>query len=347
MASKLVRRLHAAFLVVGLGLLILLFSELDADAVADRLLEVGWLFAPAFAAYVLGLALTTMAWSETLEDGQVGFGSLFAYLWAGHAVNQVTPTATFGEVLKGSLLAGKVDSEEMVASLVIHNFLTFAVTSLFTMTGPLVALVVLDLPAGVLWGLAGAASVIGLALLIFYLLVRRGLAGRVAALLNWLPFVKLADPEKFEARAAEIDRRVRSFRKREPGSFLRAILYLLSVRLLQVLELWCYLLALLPDRSAAWLLVLALVSQTAMRLVAWATSFVPFQIGTQEGGQTLFYELLGLNPLTGFALALLRRIRRVLGISIGWIIALVLHVRRRRREERERALREAPDTPDQ
>jgi len=62
----------------------------------------------------------------------------------------------------------------------------------------------------------------------------------------------------------------------------------------------------------------ALVVASFASLVVNALIFVPFEIGTREGGSYLIFHLLGIDPALGLAAALLTRIREITWIAIGW-----------------------------
>ncbi len=322
MASRLTKYLNLTFLIIGVGLLVGLLFKMDTEVVGARLVQVGWFFPPAFASYVLGLFLTASAWRCIVDPAasRATYRDFLAALWAGHAVNQVTPTASLGEVFKGTILKGKVDGEELVASLITFNFMSTFVVQIFTILGPVVVLFAVDLSSEVILTLFGAAFIMFIPVGLLALLLRWGVASKVVGLLQRLPLVKFKDPDALLAKARSIDERIRRFRKCRPKKFLGAVFCLFLVRLCQVAELWFILMGLLPDESAGFLLMLALLTQTATQLIAWVMTFVPGQVGVAEGGSALLFQWLGMDPLTGFSMEIMRRIRKLLGISIGLVI---------------------------
>jgi len=324
MTSRVVKTLNLIFLIFGIGLLVVLVVHLDFEQVGARLLDVGFYFPVAFLCYTLSNMSTTAAWREIIDpsSSNARYRDLLAAFWAGHAMNALTPGASLGEVLKGSIIQGKVHGEEIVASLVTLNFLNTLVIQIFTLAGPFVCLLLIDLPVDVMLVLFGVAVLFFVPVAIVYIMLRLGIAQRLVGLLARLPLVRLNDPESLLKRARSVDRRIREFRVTRPRDFARATLWLFLVRLLQVLEVWIILVALLPDHSLTWLLLLSVLTQTATQLLAWAMTFVPGQMGVAEGGAALLFKLLGLNPLTGLSMELVRRIRKILGIAIGLLIGI-------------------------
>jgi len=334
--SRGLRKLNLAFLLLGLALLGVLLVQLDAQEVLLRFRQVGWLFGLAFGAYLATLVFSTLAWAEVIhpESSDARFPELFASFWAGHALNGLTP-AGFGEVLRGTMVARLVDSEEIVASLVLYTYLTTVAVVAFVVVGPLLCLLLLDLPGPVVWSLFGITLAVCAGLVLVRAALLRGMTEPLAALVSKLPGVEIHDPRRFEERAADVDRRIRVFRRDRPGAFRRAIALVFVVRVFQLLELWILMLALLPDRPAGWIFLVALLTRSASQIVSWSMAFVPGRIGVLEGGTTLLFDLLRLDPVVGLSVELLRRLRKVLGIVMGLVVGWFAELTARRKERGE------------
>lgn len=326
MSRKIRHAINGVLLAFGLVLLVLLIGRLDPAVVFERLASAGWYFPVAFLAYVLGLMATTAAWRELIDPARsrAGFGRLLMAFWAGHAVNSITPTGSIGEVLKGNIMANRIDGDELIASLITFNFMSTLSVQMLTLAGPILAISLLSLPARVVGFLLGCALAFFIPVAALYILLRLGAAKRFVALLAKVPFVKIKDPDKLIARAKLIDQSVLACRKERPQRFRTAAGWLVVARLLQPIELWILLIPLLPDRDVGWLLVFALLIQTASQLVAWAMTFVPGQFGVAEGATAVLFGWLGLVPLVGLSMELLRRIRKIIGVAVGLAIGLAL-----------------------
>ena len=318
------RILNLLFLLTGVGLLIGMLVNLDTEQVLSRMLQAGWFFLAGFSCYVASLLVSAYAWMRMVDRSRfkVSYGKFLSAFWAGHAINQLTPTASLGEVVKGSILKNVISSEELVASIIIFNFASTLVSQGVTLIGPLVCLAFLDLPAQVIGGLFVIALLMGIPIFLLFLLLRWGVAGKAMHLLIKIPLVRIKNPEAVLEKARGIDRRIREFAGRQPGDLTVALCCIFLVRLLSVAEIWLLLLGLVPEQSAGFLLMMALLSQTSSQLITWAATFVPGQIGIMEGGGALLYKLLGLDPVIGFSMELLRRVRRLLGIGLGLLIGL-------------------------
>ncbi len=333
MSRRRIPSLNLVFLVLGIALFVLLILKLDPHEVGQQLKRAGWALVPAFIAYTLNLCASTMAWREAIQPGAHGrripFGPLLAAFWAGHAINGVG-IGGIGEVFKGTLLARRIPAEESVAALVIYNYMNGMVTIAFAVIAPAIALFAFDLPRDVVAGVFGLALLFLLGILLLRTMLRRGMVGRLMRSMKRLPFMRQIDAEKLEERGRVIDERFAEFRARRPASFRRIVAWFAVSRLMQVAETWVMIYAFLPDRDPWWLLAVALVSRSLTHLVAWATAFVPARVGTAEGGTAALFELLGIGANVGLSFAILRRIRRLLGIAVGFIILGGMTLKERR-----------------
>jgi len=323
------RFFNLIFMLVGLVVLVVLLVRLDTEEVADRMIQVGWFFVVAFACYVVGLLISVFAWRRLIDPEAIhaGYGPFLATFWAGHAINQLTPTASMGEVLKGTILKGRVEGEQLVVSIILFSFLSTLIGAFFMLIGPIVCLVMLDLPMPVVLGLFGAALVAFVPVGLQFFLLRWGVASKVIWLLSRLPLIKLKNPEKLLDRARNVDKRIRTFASQRPGDLVMVSALLLATKILQTIEVCFILWPLLPGVDLGFLAAIALLIQTATQLIIWALTFVPGQVGVQEGGTALLFQWLGFDPLIGFSMELVRRVRRLLGVSIGVAIGSWLGIR--------------------
>lgn len=324
------RVFNAVVLSLGVALFVWLLLAMDTAEIGALLARAGWSLAIAFPLYVLNLACSTAAWRACLRP-PVPFLPLLGAFWGGHAINGLGITA-MGEVVKGTLLARHAEGEEIVASLVLYGYLNAIVAVAFSVLGPAVCLLWLDVPSDVVAAIFGAAAGFGLLVGAFGVALRRGLLGKLVGVGARLRIVKPERVERMRERAAMVDERVRGFRRERPGAYLRALALSSAARLLQVLEVCVLLAALMPERDLAFVALLGLFAHSAAQLLSWALAFVPGRVGVAEGGTALVFELLALRPELGLSLAILRRVRRTAGIAIGLVIALVVESRSRRAE---------------
>lgn len=333
--------LNLAFLALGAGLLVFLLVRFDTDELLIRLRTAGWWMLPAFLAYLASLVGSTFAWRETIDPrhSDASYGQLLGAFWAGHALSAATPGGALGEFFKGSILAKSIEPRELFASLVLFGFVNSVVAIVVAFLAAVLGWVALALPTGLALVLVGGSIVMGVGLLLLYGVLRKGAAGGMVGLLMKLPFFDAAKLEAVRARACNVDRRILVFRRRRPEAYRACLVWSFVLRVAQVLEGYFLLRAVLPGESLGWTLAFAFVLQSATQIVLWVAAFVPSQLGVSEGATALLFSATGLDPLLGFSVEILRRLRRVLGIAIGLVIGAYMSVRFRRRAPR-RPLRE-------
>ena len=326
------RIFNLVMVTLGLGLFVGLLIEMDTAAIGEQLAHAGWTLAPAFALYVLNLMASVMGWRETVQPGPNGerppFGPMLRAFWAGHGINGVGIGGA-GEITKANILARTVRGEETVASLVIFGFINLTTTIVTTVIGAGVCVLWLDLPHAVVRTIFASATVFAGVMLAVRFILRRGLAGRVVGLVSRLPFVRIRNLDRVQQKAALVDERIRDYRSNRPASFRRVVAWCVTARTFRILEFAVLLYGFLPEREATFLLLFALLTQTVMQLLTWSAAFVPGKVGVLEGGAALLFELVGLGPELGMSVAILRRVRRLIGIAIGLGIAAAAEARPR------------------
>jgi len=314
-----VQTLHAFFLGLGLLLFIVLLARLGAQGILQRLARIGWMFVPAFLAYVSSQFLSTMTWMSCVPSGssRASYWDLLQVFWAGHALNAVTPGGGMGEALKVSLLRGKVGGRPLVASLILYNVINTTSVAAASVIGAVLCVVWLDAPLVATVSLLIGALAVALGVLVLLWLVRRGTLSKALGLIQRLPFVSFRDPQAIADHATDIDGLMCKFFHERPHDVLRAMLFASGARLAQVVEMWCLLYPLVTEGNV---FLIAVLAHTTSTLTSWATAFVPGQVGTLEGGNAAVFQLAGLDPVLGVTAIIARRLRTALGVGIGLLL---------------------------
>jgi len=329
--------LNTILFFLGIALFSLLLVRLDMKEVGERLSAVGWFFLGSCGFHFIALAASSAAWKNIIhqDNSTARFRDIFGALWFGHAINYITPTATLGEVFRGTVLKDKVKSEELVASIISFNFFNTVTMQLFALIGPILCLFILALPNGIVSSILIVASLSFIPTIAIFIFLRLGAISRLAKLIGKIPFIK-----KYEAtvtsKAGDIDKAINKFTAR-PGDFWKAISWMFVARIVQPLEVWMLLSIFLPDIGWWDLLAISFLTQTFSQLQSWVINVVPGQMGFAEGGITLLFNMLKLEPLAGFAMELIRRLRMVVTVAIGLIIGFFLL-----RAQKNNASKESP-----
>jgi len=316
------RVLQWACLALGFGLLLVMLFRMEPAQVLERLEQSGTAFFVVLGVHLVSVVFMALGWRfAMITDKRLPFGEVLRAYWSGHAINGLTPVRSLGDVLAGSILRGRklLGGEEGVASLVALNFVAALATVGFLLLGPLVCLATgfrTEVNRSLLfWSAVSLAPMVG-----FYLLLRLGLAARIVRLVGRIPALRPADLESWVARGETVDKQVSVFLNRAPARFTLSLLCWTAVRVLQALEVWILMLVLLPDQGASASLLLAISVQTGGLLVCGLLSFVPGQIGVAEGGSAFLFGWLGLAPVAGFSMELIRRVCKLVGIAVGLVL---------------------------
>ncbi len=308
------KRWSALGLLVGLAAVAALVAWQGLDAVASALASLGWGVLVLPLAFLPHLALAAYSWGLLFPAGQApGLGRFVRATWIGLSVDTLLPLASIsGEVAKvHALMQTGTAGVDAGASVLADK--TVQAISL------------------VLWGLVGAALLVGLeaggelvgAVLVAAALLAAGIAGFVA--------VQMAGTFAFLARllgtargpgrwanlvgnAEALDAAIRATYRR-PGRFAAACLVQLLARVALTAEVW--LAALLIGHGISLWEALLLKSLTgALRGLVFV---VPGAWGIQEGGYIVRGALIGLSPELMLAVSLATRARE-LAVSLPGLL---------------------------
>ena len=307
------RALHLALVAAGAVLLVTLVRTIGLDRLAAELRRFGTGFVVVVAFELALDACNTLGWQRTLAPATVGFWRLYWIRQAGTAVNQLTPTATFGgEVVKAMLLRPRVDTGNAAASIVAAK-LSFAMAqTLLVLCGLAAVLPRLrgapSLRAGVL--LAAAATCVGVGG--FFLLQRRGALSRTLDALTYLG-IRSERLQRLRIRAADIDTRLAALHRERRGAFGVSVAWHFVAQLVGTLQLF-YILHVLGVQAG---IVTCFAIEAFALVIDSALFFVPGRVGVQEGSRVLVFTALGMSAATGLAVAVIVRVNQLAVAALG------------------------------
>ncbi len=312
------RRGHTLTVLAALGGLVLFgyaVRRAGVKEIVDGIRMVGWGLLP-----ILGLAgarflLRASAWRLCMPpDNRLSIGQAFSAFLAGDAIGNVTPLGMVAsEPTKVFLTRHRLATRESVASLATDNLLY--ASSVAAMVGLGVVVALLTIPLSVAWRdgaiAALAAGVVG-AFIMFRLLQgtwREESGARPA----------------WRETLAGLRRSVLAFSTDQPGRLAQVFLLDLSFHVLAVLEIFLTLRWLLGDRSPT--LEQAIVFEALNRVVIVVFKFVPFRVGIDEALSGGVAPIVGVDPVTGVTLAVVRKVRNLVwtGVGLAFIAAHPAH----------------------
>jgi hypothetical protein len=299
--------LRLVLIAAGVAAIVLMLQHTGWSVIARSFQQVG------LGAFAL---VTLFGFSEHFLDtcalhiamlGRISLGGTLVSNSTGALVNTFVPLEA-GEVVKGALLRQRSTHPQVLAGLVIWNYV-------WKIAKPC-ALVVFFL-AGVALGnvypreLRWPVLVGVLASFIPYFLLRMLLRQRPAERLTRL----LARVPRLQPKlggwvegAIRLDREVRQFWGEHSGAYVKVFLLVLAARLLGIatLVVFAHRLGLPSDPGS-----LAFLYATSM-VTEYVTMLLPARLGVGEGSAFLLFQVMRLDPASGLVMAVLGRIRAVL-----------------------------------
>ncbi len=331
--------------LVSLGFLLLgyLVGQLGFDAVLHHIEEIKWAFPLILIPSCVWHLSNTIAWSFAFPPDafRPRFPALFMAKLAGEAVNQLTPLANLGgEPLKAHLLRHHTPGARGMASVVIDKTSQLIVGLAFTMVGlgllfhyqGTSQIFSAQYLAGFVFLLAGSA--LGL-----WLFIRR--QDRLfTSLLTFLRSVGLRVDliERNMARAERIDTNIGQFYHEHKSRFGKVLFFQSVGWFMGTCETFI-ILHVLGANIDFWVCFLLVSLGSVINSLFF---FMPSSIGVMEGGQVFLFASLGLDPALGLSLGLIKRMRRILWITIGWLF--LSHLSHRTVQRKTAAAALAPST---
>jgi len=309
-------------LLPGLGLLFLgyLIGHLGPKEILHNFALIKWSFP-----LVLGLAFSwhvtnTIAWSFAFPPDafRPPLRTLFMAKLAGEAVNQLTPLANLGgEPLKAYLLKNQSPASRGLASVVVNKMAQFITGLFFTFAGLSLIILHWDLPRAVPLPIqVGMGILFTVAALLIFALYRKH-KRLFSTILNVLRRLSIPTGfiERRMAKAVQIDDNIGRFYRDHTSRFFLVMLFHSMGWMLGACETFVILSALQSsiDFDVAFLITSLTVIINSLFF------FMPSNIGVMEGGQVFLLLTLGLSPALGLSLGIVKRMRKIFWITIGWL----------------------------
>ncbi|MES1259898.1 MAG: lysylphosphatidylglycerol synthase transmembrane domain-containing protein [Gemmatimonadota bacterium] len=312
-----------AFLL-GAVVLTLLIRHSGPALVWQTLRESAWVLGPVIILWGLVYACNARAWQLLMPNRPPEFTFWRAFLLtiAGFAMNYSIPALSVGgEPLKIAGAAQWVGRRRAVGSAVGFRFLQSIAHILILLVAMIPAAILLP-HTPLVYGALGLTSLL-IALAAWFLLSqhRDGIFERGVAFLSRLgPLRRLATKlESNRPLLQELDVELTAIHN-APGQFKWALGMELTGRVLSTMEyaLIFYGLGLGADVMRAF--VVANLATLFTNLLF----FMPFEMGSKEGGAFVVFAWLGMDPKLGTSAALLSRVRELAWMALGLGAILLL-----------------------
>jgi len=307
----------ARMLLSGAGLLLLglLVLKIGAGTVLAHIVSFGPWFLVIVGLGFLWLFLQACAWHliQSTHFRTVPLGRLFRVKIISDSLNTILPSANVGgDAARPFLIRRLAPLKEAIPGVLVDKTAEAFAAACFLVTGFLLSLLLLRLPA---WMNAAAAIALGLTvagIAVFVVLQLKGslwILGRAAKVFPRLRgFIR-----RREDHLRDLDRNLRVvYVSLGPRTAAAAALHYAS-RLLGVVEV-CVILRVLGAHASA---LQALFISTGVTIINTAFFVVPGQFGVMESAHVLVLQSLGFGAALGLSLGIIRRIRKLITTAVG------------------------------
>jgi uncharacterized protein (TIRG00374 family) len=312
------RRTQLVLFLVGTALFVVLLQHVGLARLLQNVRQTGWMFAPIVALYAAVYACNALALWLVMADqpGRPPFGRTYAVLVTGNALNSVTPFVQLGgEPFKVGAFAPWVGPRRATGSVLTYYMLDALSNMLTWLVAVVTVLLLFRPPAPVALGLSATAAAILLLLLFVFSRHRAGIFGLALTVLGRLPLLDRVARvlERRRATLMQLDEQIAGFYHRSPGRFFVALGIDFAGRTIGMVEY--YLIALSVGLHIGFLQ--AFVMGSFLTLGLNLLFFVPFDLGSREGGMFLIFGILGLPSELGMYAGIVTRLRWAVWIAIG------------------------------
>jgi uncharacterized protein (TIRG00374 family) len=317
------KRIKYIVLVVGLSVFSYMVCDYGFRNILTNLLDVGWWFVPIVLVWGAVYLCNAQAWFVILREyyPALRFWNIYKLTVTAFALNYITPFLSLGgEPYRVAALKGKVDKHRAISSVILYNMIRWLAHFFFWLFAIVLALVMLHLTL-LLRLVLGTITILLFCLAGFF--IARHKYGIFESLMSWMEGKRVLS---FAVRKLEphrrallvIDGQIKELYTDHRRSFYASIGFEFLSRIIVSLEFFFILIAL--GYTPSYLEALLINAATSFLLNM--LFFVPFELGTREGGLLLILQWLGYPAGIGIFIGLANRLREFAWIAIGLLLML-------------------------
>ena len=302
------------YLIFGISLLIFIFNKVDINLFLNELNKLRFSFLAILLIYFFGFVLDSYSWQlciENLVKTKLKLHQIFKIRIIGEAFNYVL-FQVGGEPIKALLLKNNfgIKYKSSIGSLILAKTIILFALIIFCFIGLLSIFYTNKFGANF-----ENASLIGFILFtalisLFFIVQRYKLTSKIHNIFK----NKLSKKFNiFFKNLQEMEHKISEFYKKTKKDFFKILFLNLCNWFFGALEL--YAIFFLLNQKITFLEAIAI--ETLVQLVRAMLFFIPSNLGTQEGVFVLAVNALKDSTPLGLAVAIIRRLREVIWISIG------------------------------
>jgi hypothetical protein len=318
------RRAQLLFFLAGAAALWFLIERAGPSRLIEDIRMSGWAVPAVIGVYGVVYVLNTFGWLLTMiEPPRLSFGRALTVNIAAFAINYMTPFASIGgEPFKIVAASQWMGARNGTASVLNYRLVHIEAHLLVFLTGTVLAFFILPAGTVALWILLLLAAVLVVLLALLVAVHRDGVIEKLFDLLNRIPllnrFTRSLEPRR--AALIEVDRQLIELHEKNPARYYGAVANEYLARVVSMLEF--YVIAAATGHPVSF--GAAFVIGSFSSLIVNLFFFLPFNVGSKEGGLFFIFQALGLPPDIGVAAAVISRIRELAWIAIGLLLVLAI-----------------------
>ena len=304
------------YLIIGIALLVFIFNKVDFNSFLNELNKLRFSFITILVIYLMGFVLDTYSWKlciENLINKKLKFHKIFKIRIIGEAFNYIL-FQVGGEPVKAFLLKNKfnIKYKSSIGSLILAKTLILFALIIFCFIGLICIFYTNKFGANF-----EKASLIGFSLfttliILFFIIQRYKLTTKIHKIFKHKLSQKF---NLFFKHLQETEHKISEFYKKTKKVFFKILFFNLCNWFIGALEL--YVIFILLNQKISFFEAVAI--ETLVQLVRAMLFFIPSNLGTQEGVFVIAVNILKDSTPLGLAVAIIRRLREVIWISIGVI----------------------------
>jgi hypothetical protein len=311
------RAVWLAAWLIGLALLVYVIKQAGLSALLTQVRRVGWSFGILVLLSGGRHVLRTAAWSACIaaKDLRPKFLRLFGIRLVGEVAADLTLAGPLlGEGLKVWLASSGLTTAYSLSSVVVEN-LMYGLAAGYFILGSIAVVLLTSLGTREIRIFAIAGSIV---LVVFILLPYYILKQRQRLLTQVLEWSKQRHPnwrwrERHEETLKRFEESVLSFYHVHRRLFYYVFLGEMATNFTGVAE--AYIILKVTSGHASFLT--AYLLEALNRIVTVIFAFIPLRLGVDEGSAALMMNTLGRPGVDGVSLALVRKLRTLVWVSLG------------------------------
>jgi len=309
------------FFIVGLSVFAYLINNFGLDNIIINVKKTGWWFVPVVGVWGFVYLLNAWSWRYILDPtkNKITFINLYKITVSGFAINYITPFVNLGgEPYKILVLKDRIGYHTAVSSVILFTMMHFLSHFFFWVTAILCGLILL--PLSLEFKITLIAALIILSGFIWFAFRRhkRGIFESLLKFISKIPFlkkIKLKLNSKEES-LLKIDDEIKHLYNERPKDFFWALFLDYLSRIVTALEF----LFILKAIGIHITYMEAFYISAGSSLITNLFFFIPFELGTREGGLYLVLGSIHLTSVIGIYIGIINRAREFFWILVGLIL---------------------------